>query len=208
MCSGLPAAGRYSVSRPTPHVLLRAISTPVRHFYSTPPNHHLNLSQRDTHTHTKYTCCKHQNLPVAKTRFLMRGGAICLLSLWAAGQRALVCVLLWNIHSLWGGAHYDFMCACCAAPRPLFRWMKLCANLENSSLLLAQRTAVLCVESCWTRLLIKLCRRFAKKFSLLVRVSTLLCALYIWLFCEHKHIALNSKIIHSFQVKRKLIKCI
>lgn len=69
ICSGLPAAGRYSVSRPTPHAL-RSVQFPppyVRHFYSTPPGHHLNLSQRDS---ISGACgCKHQICRCQNTLF-------------------------------------------------------------------------------------------------------------------------------------------
>lgn len=152
------------------------------------------ISLNETHTHTKCTCCKHQNLPAAKTRFLMRGAARPAFWAFEPPVRERWCVCCFEIFIRYEAARTMTLCVHAAPLHGRFSdgW-KLCANLENSSLLLAQRTAVLSVESCWTRLLIKLCRRFAKKFSLLVRVSTLLCALYIWLFCEHKHIALNSK---------------
>ena len=116
------------VSRPTPHAL-RSVQFPppyVRHFYSTPPGHHLNLYQRDSKRCTPCCKCKHQicrcqNTLFNEWRWRRRRPAF---SAFEPPVRECWCVcvaLKYSFAQRWYTICYvNTVCA----RRPLFRWMK------------------------------------------------------------------------------------
>jgi hypothetical protein len=111
----------------------------VRHFYSTPSSHHLNLSQRASGARRAVNT----KSAAAKTRFLMSGGGGSGLPFQPLSRRSEsvgVCVRCFEIFIRAEAAHYDLN-TYGVRSTAAFPMDENFANLENSALLLAQRTA-------------------------------------------------------------------